>query len=49
MSVMGPGVMPIVQWVGKRLTRVDPGAQAAARQRFDEILGGDAHCAPERG
>ena len=48
-SVMGPGVMPIVQWVGKRLTRFDPGAQAAARQRFDEILGGDAHCAPERG
>lgn len=48
-SVMGPGVMPIIQWKGKRLTRFDAAAQAAARRRFDAILGGDAHCAPERG
>jgi len=48
-SVAGPGVLPIVQWVGQRLTQVDPAAQTAARQRFDEILGNDTHCAPERG
>lgn len=48
-SAIGPGVMPIVQWVGPRLTRFDAVAQAAARKRFDTILGGDAHCAPERG
>ena len=47
-SVIGPGVMPIVQWVGQRLTRFDAGAQAAAEKRFDAILGSDAHCAPER-
>ena len=48
-SVIGPGVMPVVQWVGPRLARFDAAVQAAARQRFDAILGGDAHCAPERG
>jgi len=47
-SVMGPGVTPIVQWVGDRLTSLDPSAQAAATQEFDAILGGDKHCAPER-
>jgi hypothetical protein len=40
--------MPIVQWVGKRLTHYDAAAQAAAEKRFDAILGDDAHCAPER-
>src|SRR5262249_24929824 len=48
-SVIGPGVMPIVQWNGKPLTRFDVDLQAAARQRFDAILGRDVHCAPERG
>jgi hypothetical protein len=47
-SVIGPGVTPIVQWVGNRLTSFDPAAQAAATQQFDAILGGDKHCAPER-
>jgi hypothetical protein len=47
-SVTGPGVMPIVQWVGSRLTSLDRALQADATQRFDQILGGDAHCAPER-
>jgi hypothetical protein len=47
-SVMGPGVTPIVQWVGPKLTQLDPSAQAAATQEFDSILGGDRHCAPER-
>jgi hypothetical protein len=47
-SVIGPGVMPIVQWVGNRLGRFDPAQQATATRRFDAILGGDRHCAPER-
>jgi hypothetical protein len=47
-SVMGPGVTPIVQWVGSRLTQLDPAAEADATQHFDAILGGDKHCAPER-
>ena len=47
-SVIGPGVTPIVQVTVPRLTRFDAAAQRAATRRFDEILGGDAHCAPER-
>jgi hypothetical protein len=47
-SVIGPGVMPIIQWVGKRLTRFSAAEQLAATRRFDAILGGDRHCAPER-
>jgi hypothetical protein len=47
-SVIGPGVTPIVQVTVPRLTRFDPAAQRTATRRFDEILGGDAHCAPER-
>lgn len=47
-SVIGPGVTPIVQVVLPRLTRFDAAAQRAATRRFDEILGGDRHCAPER-
>ena len=47
-SVIGPGVTPIVQVTLPRLTRFDAAAQRAATRRFDEILGGDAHCAPER-
>jgi hypothetical protein len=48
-EAMGPGVTPIVAWVGKRLpAQVDPAANAASRAHFDAILGGDRHCAPER-
>jgi hypothetical protein len=47
-SVIGPGVLPIVQWVGPTLTGFDPTAQAAATRRFDELLGTDRHCVPER-
>ena len=47
-SVMGPGVTPIVQWVGNRLTQIDSTAETDATQRFDSILGADRHCAPER-
>jgi hypothetical protein len=47
-TVMGPGVTPVIRWEGPRLTRLDPVAQAAATKTFDEILGADRHCAPER-
>ena len=47
-SVMGPGVTPIVQWVGQKLGQYDAAQNAVATGAFDEILGGDKHCAPER-
>jgi hypothetical protein len=47
-TAIGPGVTPIVQWVGSRLDRIDPAAQVSATAAFDRILGRDAHCAPER-
>jgi hypothetical protein len=47
-TVMGPGVMPIVQWEGERLHGIDREQQAQATRRFDELLGADRHCAPER-
>jgi hypothetical protein len=46
--VSGPGVTPIVTWQGARLGPRDAAAQAAAAAKFDQILGGDAHCARER-
>ena len=48
LSAIGPGVTPIVQTVVPRLRVYDAAAQRRATQRFDEILGGDRHCAPER-
>ena len=45
---IGPGVTPIVQATIKRLTGFDADAQRDATRRFDEILGDDKHCAPER-
>jgi hypothetical protein len=47
-TVMGPGVTPIVRWEGKKLARFDPALQSAAATEFDQILGDDKHCAPER-
>src|SRR5581483_9035745 len=42
---MGPGVTPVVQWTGSRLSgSFDAAANAAARSHFDAILGGDGHC-----
>jgi hypothetical protein len=37
-----------VQWRGTRLGPFDPALQSQATAAFDRILGGDAHCAPER-
>ena len=48
LSAIGPGVTPIVQTIVPRLRAYDPDAQRRATRRFDEILGGDRHCAPER-
>jgi hypothetical protein len=47
-SVIGPGVTPIVQWVGSRLGAYQPSLNAGLTATFDQILDGDAHCAPER-
>jgi hypothetical protein len=47
-SAIGPGVTPIVQWQGARLTTHDPQQEQSATQAFDRILGADAHCAAER-
>lgn len=47
-SAVGPGVMPIVQVTLPRLTGFDAVLQLEATRRFDEILGDDRHCAPER-
>ena len=48
-EAMGPGVTPIVATVVNKLSdQFDASANAAARAHFDEILAGDAHCAPER-
>jgi hypothetical protein len=41
-------VTPIVQATIRKLEGFDADAQREATRRFDEILGGDAHCAPER-
>jgi hypothetical protein len=47
-SVMGPGVTPIVQWEGPRLGQYDRARNTEVTAVFDQILGGDKHCAPER-
>jgi hypothetical protein len=47
-SVMGPGVTPIVQWEGARLGSYDHAKKAETARIFDQILGGDGHCARER-
>jgi hypothetical protein len=52
-TVMGPGVTPIVQWEGPGLPRWNGtpehhDAQAKSRELWDALMTGDAHCAPER-
>jgi len=46
--VIGPGVTPIVEWEGPKLGSRSDAVQAAATTKFDDILRGDQHCAPER-
>jgi hypothetical protein len=47
-TVMGPGVTPVVRWEGARLGRYDRGQDVAINRIFDQVLGGDEKCAPER-
>jgi len=47
-TVMGPGVTPIVRWQGRKLASFDAALQADAASKFEEILGQDKHCAAER-
>jgi hypothetical protein len=47
-SAIGPGVTPIVQWSGPRLTTHDSAQESEATGAFDRILGNDVHCAAER-
>jgi hypothetical protein len=47
-TVMGPGVTPVLRWEGTRLGAYDRDRDAAINRIFDDILGGDEKCAPER-
>jgi hypothetical protein len=48
-TVMGPGVTPVVQWEGEGLRRYDAAADRVFNRRFDELVGpADKVCAPER-
>jgi hypothetical protein len=47
-TVMGPGVTPVVQWEGRALGRFDPGRDAEFNRLFSRLLGGDRACASER-
>ena len=47
-TVIGPGVTPIVQWEGPGLGAFDPVRDAAYNLLFDTFLTGDRHCARER-
>ena len=47
-TVMGPGVMPVLQWEGPGLTNADKARDAEFDMRFDQVMAGDKICAPER-
>jgi hypothetical protein len=47
-TVMGPGVTPVVQWEGAGLTAADRQQQSTTRSVFDKVMAGDATCAGER-
>ena len=48
-TVMGPGVTPVVQWEGEGLGRYDPEKDKAFNAIFDRIVGPDDRvCKPER-
>ena len=47
-TVMGPGVTPVVAWEGRGLTSADRASAASITAVFDEIMAGDARCAGER-
>ena len=48
-TVMGPGVTPVVQWEGRGLRRYDAASDRVFNTRFDRLVGDqDRLCAPER-
>jgi hypothetical protein len=47
-TVMGPGVTPVLQWEGAGLGRYDPVADGRLNELFDSMLAGDRVCATER-
>ena len=47
-TVAGPGVTPVVQWEGRGLDAYDPVRDALYNSLFDELVGADAVCQPER-
>lgn len=48
LTVDGPGVTPIVRWEGARLGPYNPVEDRRINKIFDQVLGGDKHCARER-
>ena len=47
-TVMGPGVTPVVAWEGPGLTSADRDSTGPVTAVFDELMAGDARCAAER-
>jgi len=47
-TVMGPGVTPVIQWEGPGLTAADRASAASVTALFDQIMAGDRKCAGER-
>jgi hypothetical protein len=52
-TVMGPGVTPVIQWEGPGLdswsgTASQQATQGKARDVWDQLMAGDQKCAPER-
>jgi hypothetical protein len=47
-TVMGPGVTPVIQWEGPGLTSADRAAAGSITAVFDQLMAGDARCAGER-
>jgi hypothetical protein len=48
-SVMGPGVTPVLQWEGKGLGAYNPRQDAVFNALFDKLVGPDDKvCVPER-
>jgi hypothetical protein len=47
-TVMGPGVTPVVAWEGSGLTSADRAAAGSITAVFDQLMAGDARCASER-
>ena len=47
-SVMGPGVTPVLVWEGAGLTAADRASARSVSTIFDDVMAGDARCAPER-